>query len=400
MLRIRQAKLLGVLLTVAMLGLSACQAAEPVPGVTADEIKIGVPTVFTGSLALDGDFTKKTVDLIVNRANAAGGVNGRKIKIVYEDDGCDATKGVAAVRKLLDRDQVFAILGTSCTPVSVAVSQLADQEKFPFLIGVPLPVKVAQEYHRYTFVNNIIGTEQAPALTDWVMQNMKPKRVALLYYELESANSLNDGIKAYLKSKYNMDPVADEHFKFGQADISANILRVKASNPDVVVASVLGTQGGAQLQQVRQMGITAPIVGGTFLNIVGTAKAAGSAIDGVTYLEMHADSPDGATNASFAEFIKDFRTAYADIPTRDMGTVNWTVGAATASMIEGLKRAGRDITREKLVDALETLNKFDAKTAVITYTNKSHYGPAMVNIYRWKADGTRTKIAGPIEVKK
>jgi len=77
MLRTRQAKLLGVLLTVAMLGLSACQAAEPVPGVTADEIKIGVPTVFTGSLALDGDFTKKTVDLIVNRANAAGGVNGR-----------------------------------------------------------------------------------------------------------------------------------------------------------------------------------------------------------------------------------------------------------------------------------------------------------------------------------
>lgn len=143
MLRTRQAKFLGVLLAVVMLGLSACQAAAPVPGVTADEIKIGVPTVFTGPLALDGDFTKKTIDLYANKVNASGGINGRKLKIVYEDDACDATKGVAAVRKLLDQEQVFAILATSCTPVAAAVSELVDQEKVPFVIGVPLPVKQA-----------------------------------------------------------------------------------------------------------------------------------------------------------------------------------------------------------------------------------------------------------------
>lgn len=396
----RRTQILGVLLIGVMLATSACQAAAPVPGVTADEIKIGVPTVFTGPLALDGDFTKKTIDLYVNKVNAAGGVNGRKLKTVYEDDACDTTKGVAAVRKLIDQDQVFAILGTSCTPIAAAVSELAEQEKFPFVIGVPLPVKQAQGYHRYTFVNNILGPEQAPPLTDWIITNLKPKRIALLYYELESANSLNDGIKAYLKSKYNMDPVADEHFKFGQADISANILRVKASNPDVIVASLLGTQGGAHLQQMRQLGITVPIVGGTFLNIVGTAKAAGPAIGGVYYLEMKQDTPDSPKSASFREFIEAFRKAYPDIPTRDMGTVNWVVGAAVEAMGEGLKRAGRDITREKFIDAMETLDKFDAKIAVMTYNSKSHYGPAAVNIYQWKTDGTRVKVAGPMEVKK
>lgn len=400
MLRTRQAKFLGVLLAVVMLGLSACQAAAPVPGVTADEIKIGVPTVFTGPLALDGDFTKKTIDLYANKVNASGGINGRKLKIVYEDDACDATKGVAAVRKLLDQEQVFAILATSCTPVAAAVSELVDQEKVPFVIGVPLPVKQAEGYHRYTFVNNILGPEQAPPLTDWIMGNLKPKRVALLYYELESANSLNDGIKAYMKSKYSMEPVADEHFKFGQADISANILRVKASNPDVIIASLLGTQGGAHLQQIRQLGITAPIVGGTFLNIVGTAKAAGAAIDGVYYLEMAQDTPDNPKSASFRQFIDGFRAAYPDIPTRDMGTVNWVVGTAVEAMGEGLKRAGRDITRENFITAMETLNNFDAKVATITYSSKSHYGPAAVNIYQWKGDGTRVKVAGPIEVKK
>ena len=55
---------------------------------------------------------------------------------------------------------------------------------------------------------------------------------------------------------------------------------------------------------------------------------------------------------------------------------------------------------EGFIDAMETLNKFDAKIAIMTYNNKSHYGPAAVNIYQWKGDGTRIKVAGPIEVKK
>src|SRR5215218_7891071 len=121
----------ATLLTVA---LAASSATAQVPGVTADTIKIGTFGALTGPGYLYGKLPMNGVEVVFDEINAAGGINGRKLQLIREDDRCDAAAAIGAIQKLVHQDQVFALIGGGCSNATFAARDAIEAAKIPTLI--------------------------------------------------------------------------------------------------------------------------------------------------------------------------------------------------------------------------------------------------------------------------
>ena len=106
------------------------------PALAADPIKVGILGPFTGSLAHNASEMKKGMALALDQINGAGGINGRPVELIFGDSSCKPANGVAAVKKLLNRDEVLVVGGGYCSSVNIATSEVSDAEKTPVVVAI------------------------------------------------------------------------------------------------------------------------------------------------------------------------------------------------------------------------------------------------------------------------
>ena len=346
---------LAASLALTVLGLMAAVPAAAQQGVTDTEIVIGCSNSFSGPLAYTGEqATRYGVDLYVKVLNDAGGINGRRVRTVYYDDGYKPQEAVANTRKLLEQDKIFAVIAPQGTPPVMATLDYLEENKVPLLF--PFQGSPVIRGKKYVFSGMTLYDRQSKMMIDYLVAQRKLKTFGVLYQD-------DDYGKAFLASfekdlaRHNLKLAAAEPVKRGVTDVSAQIAKLRAAGPQVTFLVLTPGPGAQALKERQKIGWTdtlmvssGPLTDEKYLGL------AGDAAEGVEGLSLW---PDPLT--SDQPGVKAYRAAMQKYFDKNEPN-RYSLSGYFAAMLfaEGAKRAGRTLTRETLIGALESIRNFDS----------------------------------------
>lgn len=302
----------GLLLTIiAILALSlmvmGCGGGADTGGKTADEdvIKIGFLGAKTGGHAIYGINTLKGMKMAADELNANGGVLGKQIVIVEEDHGSKPSEGASVVQKLINRENVVAIVGDPTTGITKVAAPIAEQNKVVMVSAGATGLNVVNDeqgnLYEYIYRNTLLDSVAAPAVVKYIKETEGWETVALI-------TSINNDYSVMLSSVFKealiangIEIVAEESVQDGDQNFSAQVTSIKAKNPDGIVFSGYYTEGGLIMREVRNQGMNdITMVGGDGLQAPVLWELGGDAVVGVmSYSGFEAD-PSTATGKTKA----------------------------------------------------------------------------------------------------
>ena len=347
-MRLRWAALFLVLVALAATPVAAEQ------GVTDTEILIGSSNSFSGPLAFTGtQLTRFGVDLYFRVVNDAGGIHGRKVRTIYYDDGYRPQDAVANTKKLVEQDGIFAVIAPQGSPPVVATLGYIEQNKIPLLF--PFQSSTETRNRKYVFSGLVLSDRQSRMMIDHLAGPRKFKRFAALYQDDEYGKSFLTAFEADL-ARHGLKLVATEPVKRGVTDVSAQIAKLQAAKPEVTFL-VLTPGPAAQALKERQK------IGWSDTLMVSTGP-----LTDETYLALAADASEGVEGLSTlpdpvrsdAPGVKLYREQMQKyFPKNDPNRYSLAGYLAGMLFAEGAKRAGRNLTREGLIAALESFKGLD-----------------------------------------
>lgn len=358
----------------ALIGVSGAVRAEE--GVTADTIKIGAYGPVTGPASFLGLGSRAGLELAVKQINDAGGVNGRKLDVIFEDDGFSPAKALAAVKKLIEQDHVFMIFGLSGSNPTIGTLDYVKSLKVPNYFTVASAPPITHPYNRYLFRGATAESGRyGEVYSEFMTQFLKVKKIAILSGEDENAKNEADNTVRLLDKWYGVKPLMRAEFKVGDKDFTPQLLQVKASNPELIMVAGQTPEVSIIVRQARELGLHQPIfIGAAAVDnaVIANDGYAAEGIVGPWPLPLFPDSDE-------PDMVK-FREAWSKLnPNAPKGRPNlfdvYAYGD-TYVIAEALKRAGRDLTREKFVDALEAMKDYRISGVATprTFTTHEHIG--------------------------
>jgi len=371
------------------------------PGVTNDTIKIGSPYAVTGANAQYG-LARVSTKMAFDEINRRGGIHGRKIELIMEDGACDRAKMVAAVTKLIHSDQVFAIFGGVCSTAVKAASASTIEAKAPWFVLSPAAQNIMEPFTPYIFGARPSSFDQTEVLVRASKQE-NYKRIALMASSDDYGVQARRGVEKAVP-ELGLQLVATEVHNFGDTDFVPQLLKIRAANPDAILITSYLKEIAIILRQSYELGLKAPRLATASVTTTIEKIVPKEALDNLIAVTPLRDIEDGPT---FAEFRNALRAAAPDLAAQPgmpdylviMGYYNVRIFA------EGLKRAGRDLTREKFIAALESIQGFDtgALAGKVSFSKSDHDGLRSLGYYRYtvdKASGTLgRKFIGTIELR-
>lgn len=342
-----------------------------VQGVTKDEILIAESDALTGPGAYFGISLVQSAELYFNEVNAKGGIYGRKIRIVREDDGCTAIKGLSAINKLL-AEKPFMLYGPGCSGVELAALETVAREGIPQVTAVSTPKSFIPLKRNIFNVGSIPDNLQTKMHVDYDIHNLKVRRIAIIHDASESGTNGKNGIVERLE-EYGLKPIAVETYNAGDIDFTAQILKVKDTNPEVVHLYGYAKEAAIIVRQAKELGLSAQFLTYTAITQRAFLESAGDSAIGVLQLyplPYLVDSP----SSHIVDFLTKLKTNYRMTPGRPDWPDLCAYGMAKV-IEEGLKRAGKDLTWEKFISALETIRNFETGfIQPVTFSPTVHYG--------------------------
>jgi branched-chain amino acid transport system substrate-binding protein len=366
------------------------QAQRGAPGVTDDTITIGILGSLTGPAAIWGSGNLIAGTMYFTKVNEAGGIHGRKLKWVVEDDASTPPKGIAAIKKL-QSENVFAVFGPSTSAVVAAARPAMDASGIPFFISIPSTPRATDPFARNVFRTGPLNdTLQGYLLADFVVGPLKAKKVALLSQSDEYGQRGADSVVKRLREKHGMQPAAHEVFNVSDTDFTSQVLKVKEANAEALIVYGYIAPSSTIVRQAKQLGVQAKIIGSNATSSRLYPKVVGEAAVGVLNVITVADLPESA-NPTIARFREEFEKANpALVPQGRPDLTDLLAYGGAMTFVEGLKRAGRDLTRDKLIAALETIRGHESGFSLpTTFTATDHEGNKAARILEIQPGGQR-----------
>lgn len=302
---------LVLLVTIVLAGCAPKAANEGGAAAASDVIKIGAVFPMTGDVATFGTSSKNGVELLVEEINAKGGLLGKKIQVIYEDDQNTPANAANAIQKLISNDKVIAVIGSVASKNSIAMGPIATQNKIPMISPTSTNPKVTTEGGEYVFRAAFIDPFQGTVLAKFASENLKAKKAAVLY---DVGNDYSKGLAEFFKSgfeKVGGQVVAFESYNTGDQDFNAQLTKIKPLNPDVMLLADYYNTVGLIAKQARAQGITATFLGGDGWDSPDLYKVGGEAIDG-GYFSNHYSADDPAPKV--VEFRKKYEAKFGKVP--------------------------------------------------------------------------------------
>lgn len=272
-----------------------------------ETIKIGMLLAMTGPGAFYGQVMSRGAQLAVDQINKSGGIGGRRLQILIEDHKSgDADAGVTGARKLLDVDKVPVIL-TSYSAPTLAIQPLAVEKKVLLLNGGGVGSSLVGKATLYN--TRMLSSQTAPFVVQWASSRLKAKRVATLFWNDTAGQGINAAIKETC-AKVGCQVVAEEPHDIGAKNYSAQLARIKAARPDVLILGSFGDDVGYSLSQARAYGVSGPILGVEWTP--NAQKIGGKAMEGYTIAVDRFDPASG--DAKTKAFAESYKAAYGDAP--------------------------------------------------------------------------------------
>jgi branched-chain amino acid transport system substrate-binding protein len=266
-----------------LLLLIMCFAGLMVSGAWAEEtVKVGIVLPLTGDQAKFGEIEKRSFDMALDEINAAGGINGKKLELVIEDDTGRPEVGRSVVEKLITKDKVVMIGGGYSSSVTYAVAGVCQQNQMPFLVNTGSADKITTSGWDYVFRLNPPVSEYAGAIESLLKEVIKPKTVAILH-----ENSLfgTSGAKSFEKTCEAMgyQVLLKEGYEHGGIDFKPVLVKVKELNPDILYMVSYVMDASLLMKQAKELKLTPNmfIGGGAGFTLPEFQQNAGVASDDV-----------------------------------------------------------------------------------------------------------------------
>jgi branched-chain amino acid transport system substrate-binding protein len=336
--------------------------AADVQGVTPNSILIGVQVALTGPASTVGQGFRAGIDMAVDEINAHGGVNGRQIKTVYEDDNGTAEGGILAVRRLSEQDGVFAIMGGGTSTATVSVIPLVEQGGIVYYDSLASDPRVLETYSPYVFSGmTIVRADIANSIIEALKKELKAKTVGIVTSDEALCTAAVNLVEPQLAAN-GMKLVVEQKFRSGDTDFTTQANAIKSANPDALYMCGLPIDGGRLIPQLKRAGVTSKLLGdGTFTD-ANIIRVGGASIDGLYSFWIVSRQFIGETTGPIADWKARFAKRFPNPPS---GVPNHYTLAAYSDMYclaEGMRRAGKDLTRDRLIAGLETLHDYIAGT--------------------------------------
>jgi len=342
-------------LLMAFAGVFSVLSSAQTPGVTDKEIVIGLFAPLSGPLVSYGIDPLNAAKMIYEDVNSKGGINGRKIRLVIEDDKCTGNDLLGVAKKLITVDNVFILHGGSCTAAIAAAQEYIQREKVPFVMLNAAGDNAVFPPTRYMF-GSFQGTQRVygSALSEFAIKSLKAKRIAIIVHDDDYGKANLAAAKAVI-TRLGGEVVAEEKIPPNISDITAPVLNLRASKPDAILSGAYPAPAVLLAQKYGEFGMT---------NIPLLQSTQGMPTPSV--YAKNVGNPDALKNLyhtwSFTDIAKeDVRERMLAMykksnPDREPGPFMVTGVPSALAVIDTLQRLGRDLTREKFVDAMEKLN--------------------------------------------
>jgi branched-chain amino acid transport system substrate-binding protein len=343
-------KTLAIAAAAASLG--ALTTAAQTRGVTATEVVFGMHTDLSGVAATYGVSSSNAVKLRFDEINEAGGVNGRKIKVIIEDQAYQVPKAVQACNKLINRDKVFAFVAPLGTPMNNACFK--DQ----FAVGVPnlFPLSAARSmyepYERLKFYGAASYVDQVRSGIDYFVKNKGKKAICVMYQDTDFGKEVLEGAEQQTK-KLGIKIVEATAHKPTDQDFTAPITKLRSAGCDLIVMGTIVRDSIVPYTTARKAGWTdVDFLGSAAVYdmVVGAAQGM-EGFYGMGLTEMpYVDS--GV--ASVKTFVENYKKKFSVDP--NIGAVYGYVAADLT--YQGLKNAGKDLTLDSFIKGMEAIKNY------------------------------------------
>ncbi|ARP78021.1 MULTISPECIES: ABC transporter substrate-binding protein [Bordetella] len=343
------------------LALSAGMApAAAEPGVTADSLKIGILGSLTGPFAIFGSGNLAGATLAFEQANAAGGIHGRKLEWLSLDDESSPPKGIAAYKRLVGPEQVFAVFGPSASAVGQAMVQTFKTSATPTFISVfSTPIVTDPPLPNVFRTGPMNDREQGVAIANYALDHLKARRVALIRQSDEYGKSGGESVLQRLKAR-GAEPVALEVFNVYDTDFNAQLTKIAAAKPDVLVVYGYPNPSAIITRQARQLGVEGVILGSNSAGSRKYPEIVGKAAAGTQNIMTLEILPESSSTPQAQAFREAFVARFPDLARQGRPDLGDALGYGGALVfLEGIKRAGAQPTQQGLVKALESLQGFE-----------------------------------------
>lgn len=365
-------------LAAALAVLPAAVLAQASPGVSKSEVVVGSIQDLSGPLVSFGKPVRDGMVMRIEEANAAGGVHGRKIKLVVEDSGYDTKKAVLAGDKLINSNKVFAVIGTLGAAPAVATIDAVVDSGALHLFPLNSQRSMFEPFHKLKFAAWTPYTDSTRA---GVKEMLKKgyKRVAILYQDDEFGLDILNGTEAALKEA-NLSLVEKTSYKRGATEFSSQMQKIKAANPDLIVLATVVRETIGAMAEGRKIGYTGDFFGSQGSYIAALPKLGGKAIEGLYNVnEIPVPYRDNPGNTKLLNEWMDAYKARTNIDAETGAVMGWFV---MDMFVKTLEKTGPNLTTDNFIKALEAsaFPRTFLGTPDISFGPKKHLGNSQARI--------------------
>jgi branched-chain amino acid transport system substrate-binding protein len=369
-------------------------------GITDKEIKIGILGSLTGPGAIFGTGNLAGATIAFEQINEAGGVNGRKLEWISLDDESSPPKAIAAYKRLVDQEKVFAIFGPAGSAVGQALVPTLNASSTPTFVALFSTPAVTEPPIPMLFRTGVMNDrQQGSAIADYVVDSLGAKKIALVSQSDEYGKRGSEAVVGRLAAR-KLALVSNEVFNISDTDFTAQISRTIQATPDVLIVYGYPNPSAIITRQAKQLGLKAKIMGANSAGSRKYPEIVGEVAAGTQNILTLKVLPEGDDPVA-VKFRTSFEMRFPDLARQgrpDLGDVLGYGGALV--FIEGLKRAGTDLTQTGFVKALESLKGFETGlTLPTTFSATEREGNHSASIVEIQSDLTRKLLPVVVQAK-
>ena len=323
-----------------------------------DKVRIGVFMSTTGSTANFGISSVNGIKLAADEINAAGGINGKQVELLVQDDRSDASEAATIVTKFVTQDQVHGIIGEVASSRSIAAAPIAQNAKIPMLTPSSTNPEVTKKGD-FIFRSCFIDPYQGAAIAQFAAKTLGAKTAAIM---VDRKNDYSTGLEKVIGetfTKFGGKIVATQSYQEGDQDFNAQLTSLKGSNPEVLFVPGYYNDVGLIAKQARDKGITVPLIGGDGWDSEQLYKIGGTALNG-SYFTNHYSPYD--TDPKVVKFVNDYKAKYGSIP----DALAATAYDAARIMFDAVKRS-KSLAGQDIRDSLAATKDYPGVTGTVTF---------------------------------
>ncbi len=322
-------------------------------------IKIGAVLPLTGDSAAWGEQGKYGIELAAEEINSTGGINGKRLEVMYEDSQAIPKNAVTSIQKLINVDKVPAVAGDIVSATTLAMAPIAEKSQ-TVLIGISSSAPAitnAGEYIYRVWPSDLL---EGSVLAEFAAKN-KYRKVCILFIQTDYGTGLRDAFKKTLEQKGGK-VLLTQGYKQDETDFKAALLKVKSKKPDALYIVGYYKDSGLIMKQAKEVGLKTQFFGATAVESPKLIEIAGDAAEGLIYPIITDFDPEHPTPVA-KEFIENFKKKFGVVP-------DWASSHAHDAVIviaEAMKKGGATGTGIK--KTIDSQKHFEGVTGKIVFDN-------------------------------